>query len=117
MGLNPAEASMERREQLEAEAAAVARAIEMQEYYFGSQGGGPESGSPDTDVQGQTSSAVQETKKSGKKAGTSQSIKVIVKTTTGRPTEPLRDGVMEINYFDNKIFMYADGGWRELAVW
>ena len=37
------------------------------------------------------------------------------KTTTGDPTA--REGLIYINTFDNKIRMYADGSWRDLATW
>ena len=37
------------------------------------------------------------------------------KTDTGDPTG--EEGLIYINTFDNKIQMYADGGWRELASW
>ena len=73
--------------------------------------------SPDTNVSAQTSSQIEEVKKSAKRSSGNQSIKVIVKSTTGHPSSPLNNGVIEINTFDNKIFMYADGGWREMALW
>jgi hypothetical protein len=41
---------------------------------------------------------------------------VIIKTNTGSPANPY-EGLMEINTFDNKVRMYADGGWRELGTW
>ena len=73
--------------------------------------------SPDTNVAAQTSSQIEEVKKNAKRSSGNQSIKVIVKSTTGHPSSPLNNGVIEINTFDNKIFMYADGGWREMALW
>ncbi len=43
-------------------------------------------------------------------------IAVVVKTDTGSPINPY-EGMTEINTFDNKIRMYADGAWRQLATW
>ena len=39
-----------------------------------------------------------------------------VKTTTGDPSGPV-DGDMYVNTFDNKIRVYADAAWRDLATW
>lgn len=39
-----------------------------------------------------------------------------VKTTTGNPGSP-RNGMLQINEFDNAIKMYADGAWRTLVSW
>jgi hypothetical protein len=41
---------------------------------------------------------------------------IIIKTSTGRPSNPY-EGLMEINTVDNALFIYADGGWRQLAGW
>lgn len=41
---------------------------------------------------------------------------VVIKTDTGSPANPY-EGLMEINTFDNKINMYADAAWRQLATW
>jgi len=41
---------------------------------------------------------------------------VVIKTNTGSPANPY-EGLMEINVFDNKINMYADAAWRQLATW
>lgn len=41
---------------------------------------------------------------------------VILKTNTGSPSNPY-EGLIEINTFDNKVRMYADAGWRQLATW
>ncbi len=38
-----------------------------------------------------------------------------VKTTTGHPSA--WNGRIEINEFDNKAYIYADGAWREIATW
>ena len=81
-------------------------------------GSGDTPQSPDTDVQQQTTEEVKKLKKgTSGGGGGQQGIKFIIKNTTGHPTSPLNSGVIEINTFDNKIFMYADGGWRELATW
>jgi hypothetical protein len=40
----------------------------------------------------------------------------VVKATTGHPSNPF-DGMMEINTFDNKIFIYADSDWRQIVSW
>jgi hypothetical protein len=37
------------------------------------------------------------------------------KATTGNPGAA--EGLIYINSYDNKIMMYADGGWRQLASW
>lgn len=42
-------------------------------------------------------------------------IRVVVKDTSGYPSAV--SGVMVINVIDNKVSMYADGGWRDLATW
>ena len=39
-----------------------------------------------------------------------------VKTTTGDPASPA-EGQLIVNTFDNKIRVYADGAWRDLATW
>jgi hypothetical protein len=38
-----------------------------------------------------------------------------VKATTGHPSAA--EGTIEINTFDNKVYIYADADWRELATW
>lgn len=40
---------------------------------------------------------------------------VVTKTDTGDPTGI--EGLFEINTFDNKFKVYADGAWRQLATW
>ncbi|MHC4474877.1 MAG: hypothetical protein ACYTEL_04485 [Planctomycetota bacterium] len=39
-----------------------------------------------------------------------------VKTTTGDPAGPVT-GQIYVNTYDNKIRVYADGAWRDLATW
>lgn len=39
-----------------------------------------------------------------------------VKTDTGDPGSPV-EGQLYVNTFDNKIRVYADGAWRDLATW
>ena len=39
-----------------------------------------------------------------------------IKSTTGDPASPV-EGMIYINTFDNKIKMYAEGAWRQLATW
>ena len=39
-----------------------------------------------------------------------------VKTTTGDPASPVA-GQIYVNTFDNKVRVYADGAWRDLATW
>ncbi len=73
--------------------------------------------SPDTNVAAQTSSQIEEVKKNAKRSSGKENIRFIIKPTTGHPASPLKTGVIEINTFDNRIFMYADGGWREMAAW
>ncbi len=77
--------------------------------------------SPDTDYQNQSAKQINKNKKRGSSSGTgsggSQGLRIIIKETSGHPSEPLNTGVIEINTIDNKIFMYADGGWRQLATW
>ncbi len=43
-------------------------------------------------------------------------IKLPVKTNAGDPTSPA-DGWLYVNTNDNKISVYADGAWRDLATW
>lgn len=43
-------------------------------------------------------------------------LKLPVKTTAGDPSTP-SDGWMYVNTADNKIRVYADGSWRDLATW
>lgn len=43
-------------------------------------------------------------------------VGVIIKGTTGRTANPA-EGTMEINTFDNGIYMYAEAGWRTLVTW
>ena len=43
-----------------------------------------------------------------------------VKDTTGDPGDWLTDpdeGQIYVNTFDNKVRVYADGAWRDLATW
>lgn len=40
---------------------------------------------------------------------------VVTKTDTGDPTGI--EGLFEINTFDNKVKIYADGAWRQLVTW
>lgn len=42
--------------------------------------------------------------------------KVVIKTDTGDPATAA-EGVVYINTFDNKVKIYADAGWRQLATW
>jgi len=44
------------------------------------------------------------------------SVSVIIKTTTGNPATGKTTDIL-INTFDNKVFMYADGDWRQMATW
>jgi hypothetical protein len=39
-----------------------------------------------------------------------------VKTTTGDPGSPV-EGQIYVNTYDNKVRVYADGAWRDLATW
>jgi hypothetical protein len=39
-----------------------------------------------------------------------------VKTTTGDPASPV-EGQIYVNTYDNKVRVYADGAWRNLATW
>jgi hypothetical protein len=39
-----------------------------------------------------------------------------VKTTTGDPASPV-EGQIYVNTSDNKVRVYADGAWRDLAMW
>jgi len=41
---------------------------------------------------------------------------VVIKTDTGNTANP-HEGLIEINTFDNKVYIYADAGWRQLATW
>lgn len=41
---------------------------------------------------------------------------VVIKTDTGNVANP-HEGIIEINTFDNKVYIYADAGWRQLATW
>lgn len=43
-------------------------------------------------------------------------VKLPVKATTGDPSSPA-DGWMYVNTSDNKVRVYADGAWRDLATW
>ncbi len=43
-------------------------------------------------------------------------VGAVIKTDTGSPANP-HGALMEINEFDNKIRVYADGGWRQIATW
>lgn len=47
--------------------------------------------------------------------GTGTGLVLPVKTTTGDPTGV--EGLVYANTFDNKIRVYADGVWRDLATW
>jgi hypothetical protein len=51
-----------------------------------------------------------------KRLEANQTLTVIVKTTTGNPSDT-GDGIMVINTVDNTVNLYADGGWRQLASW
>ena len=42
-------------------------------------------------------------------------VGVLIKTDTGDPAQ-VHEGLMQINTFDNKIKMYAEGAWRQLAT-
>ncbi|MHC4086575.1 MAG: LamG-like jellyroll fold domain-containing protein [Planctomycetota bacterium] len=39
-----------------------------------------------------------------------------VKTTTGDPASPV-EGQIYVNTYDNRVSVYADGAWRDLATW
>ncbi len=39
-----------------------------------------------------------------------------VKTDTGDPSDPL-EGQIYVNTSDNKVRVYADSAWRDLATW
>jgi hypothetical protein len=43
-------------------------------------------------------------------------VQLPVKGTTGDPSSP-SDGWMYVNTTDNKVRVYADGSWRDLATW
>lgn len=43
-------------------------------------------------------------------------VGVITKTDTGDPTQ-VHEGLMCINTFDNKVKIYAEGAWRQIATW
>lgn len=43
--------------------------------------------------------------------------KPIVMTTTGFPTEIGGIGQILINVADNKMYVYADGDWRQISSW
>ena len=43
-------------------------------------------------------------------------LKLPVKSTTGDPSSP-QDGDMYVNTSDNKVRVYADAAWRDLATW
>lgn len=43
-------------------------------------------------------------------------IRLVVKTTTGDPSSP-GEGDIYVNTADNKVRVYADGAWRDLATW
>jgi len=44
------------------------------------------------------------------------SISIVIKSTTGNPATG-KTGDILINTFDNKVKMYAEAGWREMATW
>ena len=48
--------------------------------------------------------------------GTFGSLKLPVKSTTGDPASPF-EGQIYVNTQDNKVRVYADGAWRDLATW
>ena len=39
-----------------------------------------------------------------------------VKATTGDPDDPI-EGQVYVNTLDNKVRVYADAAWRDLATW
>lgn len=41
---------------------------------------------------------------------------LVIKTDTGNPATTV-EGTIQINTFDNKVKIYADSAWRELASW
>jgi hypothetical protein len=45
-----------------------------------------------------------------------ETVNVIIKTTTGNPAAGLTGNLL-INTFDNKAFIWADTGWREIGTW
>jgi len=48
--------------------------------------------------------------------GTFGSLKLPVKSTTGDPASPF-EGQIYVNTADNKVRVYADGEWHDLATW
>ncbi len=44
------------------------------------------------------------------------SIVLFVKTDTGDPASPV-EGLIYVNTSDNKVRVYADAAWRDLAAW
>ena len=48
--------------------------------------------------------------------GTGLGLVLPVKTTTGDPASPT-EGQIYVNTFDNKVRVYADAAWRDLATW
>jgi hypothetical protein len=44
-------------------------------------------------------------------------VPVRTKTDTGDIATGLIEGLIEINTFDNKVKIYADGAWRQIATW
>ncbi|MHC4623117.1 MAG: LamG domain-containing protein [Planctomycetota bacterium] len=49
-------------------------------------------------------------------ATTFETLVLPVKTTTGDPAGPV-EGQIYVNTADNKVRVYADGAWRDLATW
>ena len=50
------------------------------------------------------------------KAALDGKLNFVIKTDTGHPATPSVP-LVEINTFDNKVYIYADGDWRQLATW
>ncbi len=47
---------------------------------------------------------------------TMENLILPVKSTTGDPASPV-EGQIYVNTYDNKVRVYADGAWRDLATW
>jgi hypothetical protein len=43
-------------------------------------------------------------------------VSILIRGTTGLPATG-RTGQILINTIDNKAYLYADAGWREIATW
>ena len=52
----------------------------------------------------------------GEKGITETVVGVVVKADAGQTANP-HTGLIEVNTNENKIYMYAEAGWREMATW